>query len=83
MNITAMIGAASQTDRAIVRSGLRHSPAWIATYSNPPSAPNPILGRSMMSSGSTSRIAFLNRELVVPPRIRSFAGTVAANSTSL
>ena len=27
MNITAMIGAASATDRAIVRAGFRHSPA--------------------------------------------------------
>ncbi len=27
MNITAMIGAASQTDRAMARAGLRHSPA--------------------------------------------------------
>ena len=42
MNMTAMIGAAIATDPAMVRAGLRHSPAWIATYSNPPSAPKPI-----------------------------------------
>ena len=43
MNMIAMIGVAITTDRAIVRTGLRHSPAWMATYSKPPSAPNPIL----------------------------------------
>ena len=43
MNMIAIIGVAITTEPAIVRTGLRHSPAWIATYSNPPSAPNPIL----------------------------------------
>jgi len=40
-----MIGAATATEPVIVRTGLRHSPASIATYSKPPSAPNPILPR--------------------------------------
>ncbi len=43
MNISAMSGAASATDRLMVRTGSRHSPVWMATYSKPPKAPKPIL----------------------------------------
>src|SRR5437762_5571707 len=39
MNINAMIGAEIQTDRANVRAGARVSPARIAMYSKPDSAP--------------------------------------------
>src|SRR5437763_14377167 len=39
MNISAMIGAELQTDRLMVFAGARHSPARIAMYSNPDSAP--------------------------------------------
>ena len=45
MNISAITGAAITTDSAIDFTGCRHSPARIATYSKPPSAPNPILLR--------------------------------------
>src|SRR5215831_151474 len=39
INISAMIGAEIQTDRLILRAGARHSPARIAMYSKPESAP--------------------------------------------
>src|SRR6185312_3839643 len=42
MNISAMMGAEIATDRPMVRAGLRHSPARMATYSNPLSAPTVI-----------------------------------------
>src|SRR6185437_2031329 len=41
--MSAMIGAAINTERPTDRDGDLVSPARIATYSNPPSAPNPIL----------------------------------------
>src|SRR5262249_11734787 len=40
MNMSAMIGAAMITDRPMLRAGVRHSPARMATYSNPVSAPS-------------------------------------------
>ena len=55
--MTAMIGAASTTDHAMLRTGLRHSPAWIATYSKPPNAPNPILPRRLRLMIDTTGIA--------------------------
>src|SRR5205807_1897283 len=39
INISAIIGADIQTERAMLRAGARHSPARIATYSKPESAP--------------------------------------------
>src|SRR6185437_11716077 len=41
--MSAMIGAAISTEPPTDRDGDLVSPARIATYSNPPSAPNPIL----------------------------------------
>jgi hypothetical protein len=38
-----MIGAVKRIDRAMLRPGLRDSPAKMATSSNPDSAPNVIL----------------------------------------
>ena len=46
-NISAMIGAAISTDRPTDRAGDLVSPARIAMYSNPPSAPKPILPRML------------------------------------
>src|SRR5689334_894379 len=51
MNISAMIGAATSTDRVMLRLALRVSPAMIATYSNPLSAPSPILPRMLRLYG--------------------------------
>src|SRR5579883_3450675 len=42
MNMSAMMGAEMTTDCPIVREVLRHSPARMATYSNPLSAPTHI-----------------------------------------
>src|SRR5215813_5669045 len=39
MNINAIIGAEIQTERLMLRAGERHSPARIAMYSKPDSAP--------------------------------------------
>src|SRR3954464_8978266 len=39
MNISAMIGAEIQTERLMFLAGARHSPARIAMYSKPESAP--------------------------------------------
>ena len=41
MNISAMIGDAIKIERPMSRAGERVSPARIATYSNPLSAPMP------------------------------------------
>ena len=57
MNITAMIGAASTTDHAMLRTGFLHSPAWMATYSKPPNAPNPILPSRLRLMIDTTGIA--------------------------
>src|SRR5690348_16835227 len=43
MNITAMIGVATTTEREMLRPGSRDSPAMMATHSNPLSAPMPNL----------------------------------------
>ena len=40
MNISAMIGAAMITERPMLRAGVLHSPARMATYSKPVSAPS-------------------------------------------
>src|SRR5262245_53588744 len=40
MNMSAMIGAAMITERPMLRAGVRHSPARMATYSNPVRAPS-------------------------------------------
>ena len=42
MNIRAMMGAEIMTDWPMVRDAPRHSPARIATYSKPESAPTVI-----------------------------------------
>ena len=42
MNIRAMMGAEMMTDCPMVRDALRHSPARMATYSKPLSAPTHI-----------------------------------------
>ena len=42
MNIRQITGAEIVTDCPMVRAALRHSPARIATYSNPLSAPTVI-----------------------------------------
>src|SRR5262245_261907 len=53
-NIRAITGAAMNTDRATDREGEFVSPARIAMYSKPPSAPKPILPRMfrLYSEGS-------------------------------
>ena len=43
MNIKAMMGAAMRTERPMFLAGARVSPARMATYSNPLSAPSAIL----------------------------------------
>src|SRR5438067_3152844 len=48
ININAMIGAEIQTDRAKVRAGARVSPARIAMYSKPDSAPTASLLQTLM-----------------------------------
>src|ERR1043165_1919472 len=40
MNMSAMIGAEIQTERLMFFAGARHSPARMATYSKPDSAPD-------------------------------------------
>src|SRR5262245_27646057 len=54
MNINAMIGAEIQTDRLMVRAGARHSPARIAMYSNPESAPTASLLHTLRLCGLNS-----------------------------
>src|SRR6266571_8795579 len=48
MNMTAMIGAEIKTDRLMLRAGARHSPARIAMYSKPESAPTASLLHTLM-----------------------------------
>src|SRR5438132_13597750 len=48
MNISAMIGAEIKTDRPKVRAGARVSPARIAMYSKPESAPMASLLQTLM-----------------------------------
>src|SRR6266403_1484770 len=48
MNITAIIGAEIKTERAMFRAGARHSPARIAMYSKPESAPTASLLYTLM-----------------------------------
>src|ERR1051326_5819547 len=48
MNITAMIGAEIKTERLIFRAGARHSPARIAMYSKPESAPTASLLKTLI-----------------------------------
>src|SRR5882724_5086879 len=48
MNIRAMIGAEIITERLILRAGARHSPARIAMYSKPESAPTASLLKTFM-----------------------------------
>src|SRR5713226_9411999 len=48
MNISAMIGAEIQTERLMLRAGARHSPARIAIYSKPDSAPTASLLQTLM-----------------------------------
>src|SRR5262245_42325496 len=47
MNMSAMIGAAMITERPMLRAGVRHSPARMATYSNPVSAPSASLEKML------------------------------------
>ena len=58
--MTAMIGAATRPTAQSCAPGLRHSPAWIATYSNPPSAPKPILPSRFRLMIDTTGIAVAN-----------------------
>src|ERR1700694_4265459 len=48
MNITTMIGAQITTERLMLRAGARHSPAKIAMYSKPESAPTASLLKTLM-----------------------------------
>src|SRR6267143_2210021 len=48
MNIRAMIGAEIKTERLILRAGARHSPARMAIYSKPESAPTASLLKTFM-----------------------------------
>ena len=48
MNITAIIGAEITTERLMLRAGARHSPARIAMYSKPESAPTASLLKTLM-----------------------------------
>ena len=57
MNIRAMIGDAIKTDRPMVRAGLLHSPARIATYSNPLNAPMDNLPKTFRLSSETAGMA--------------------------
>src|SRR5258706_2597485 len=49
MNISAMIGAEIKTERVILRAGARHSPARMAMYSKPESAPTASLLHTLKS----------------------------------
>ena len=57
MNIRAMMGAASTTDRPMVRAGCRHSPARMATYSKPLNAPMAILPNTFKLNKETAGMA--------------------------
>ena len=48
MNISAMIGAEIITERLMLRAGARHSPARMAMYSKPDSAPTASLLKTLM-----------------------------------
>src|SRR6266478_6756559 len=48
INISAMMGAEMITERLILRAGARHSPARIAMYSKPESAPTASLLHTLM-----------------------------------
>src|SRR6185503_10822405 len=48
INISAMIGAEIKTERLMLRAGARHSPARIAMYSKPESAPTASLLQTLM-----------------------------------
>src|SRR5216684_5978617 len=48
MNMSAMIGAEIKTERLMLRAGARHSPARIAMYSQPESAPTASLLHTLM-----------------------------------
>src|ERR1051325_9680219 len=48
INISAIRGAEIQTDRLMFRAGARHSPAKIAMYSKPDSAPTASLLHTLM-----------------------------------
>ena len=48
MNISAMIGAEIMTERLMFRAGARHSPARMAMYSKPDSAPTASLLKTLM-----------------------------------
>src|SRR5438874_12512114 len=48
LNISAMIGAEIKTERLMLRGGVRHSPARIAMYSKPDSAPTASLLHTLM-----------------------------------
>src|SRR5262245_3505038 len=68
-NINAMTGAAMNTDRATDRDGAFVSPARIAMYSKPPSAPNPIFPRMFRlysdSSGTCVRNGWYSESVPV------------------
>src|SRR5690242_2316671 len=87
-NINATTGAAMTTDRPTDRAGDRVSPARIATYSNPPSAPNPSLPRmfklNSVSAGTAVRNGWYScRWPVAKPmngRMSSAAKTISMNT---
>src|ERR1051325_11965579 len=54
INISAMMGAEMATERPMVRAGLRHSPAMMATYSNPVNVPT-VSGRKMATPNQEGR----------------------------
>ena len=53
-NIKAMTGAAMNTERVTDRAGALVSPARIAMYSKPPSAPKPIFPRMFKLKSESS-----------------------------
>jgi hypothetical protein len=70
MNIMAMTGDATSTALRMVRAGFLHSPANIATYSNPLRAPSAIFPKMFRLKAVAAGIAALNGwySLMVPRR---------------
>ena len=76
MNITAITGAEITTDCPMVRAAPRHSPARIATYSKPLSAPTvicPKIARLNQSALGHSQGSGSKRGMV--PRISAHTGS--------
>jgi len=79
MYSNAIIGMAIRVARAMLRAGLRDSPAKMVTVSKPESAPNVILAKTLrlnrVSGGSTSRAGWYSPRV---PRQSSANGSAAS-----